>query len=172
MRPSLGSVFPKAQCWDHLFFILYTAPLGDIACMHGLKLHLYADNTQVYITFCPISKSDTDSAVRKINACVAGIRTWMIQNRLQLNDSKIEALLACAPHMCSKLAVLHLEGGVSRTVPLNVVRNIGAFLDQNLNMQHHVKQLCRKASFQLGNIGKIPHLLCLSVSGWITKSSS
>ena len=83
----------------------------------------------------------------------------MIQNRLQLNDSKTEALLVCAPHMRSKLSVLHLEVGVSRIVPSDVVRNIGAFFDQNLNMQHHVKQLCRKASFQLWNIGRIRHLL-------------
>ena len=127
--------------------------------MHGLELHLYADDTQVYISFCPASKSDTDSAVRKINARVAGIRTWMIQNRLQFNNSKLEALLMCAPHMRSILSVLHLEVSVSRTVPSDVVRNIGAFFDQNLNMQHHFKQLCRKASFQLWNIGRMRHLL-------------
>ena len=132
--------------------------------MHGLELHLYADDTQVYIAFCAASKSDTDSAVRKINARVADIRTWMIQNRLQLNNSKMEALLVCAPHMRSKLSVLHLEMSVSRIVPSDVVRNIGAFLDQNLNIQHHVMQLCRKASFQLWNIGRIRHLNGLSSS--------
>ena len=88
-----------------LVLVLYMAPLGDITRMHGLELHLYADDTEVYIAFSSASKSDTDSAVRKINTCVAGIQTWMIQNQLQLNDSKTEALLVCAPHMHSKLCL-------------------------------------------------------------------
>ena len=61
--------------------------------------------------------------------------------------------------MRSKLSVLHLEVSVSRIVPSDVVRNIGAFFNQNLNTQHPVKQLCRKASFQLRNIGRMRHLL-------------
>ena len=65
----------------------------------------------------------------------------------------------CVPLTCAQNSVLHLEVGVTRIVPSDVVRNTGAFFDQNLNMQHHVKQLCRKASFQLWNIGRIRHLL-------------
>ena len=141
-----------------LVFILYTAPLGDIARMNGLELHLYADDTQAYIALCPASESDTDAAVRKINACVADVRRWMIQNRLQLNNSKTGTLLVCTPHMRAKPSVLHLEVGVSRIVPPDIVRNVGAFFDQNLNMQHHVKQLCTKASFQLWNIDRIRYL--------------
>ena len=64
-----------------------------------------------------------------------------------------------APQTRSKLSVSQLEVGVSHIVPSDVVRNIGAFFDRNLNMQHHVKQLCRKTIFQLWNIGRIRHLL-------------
>ena len=55
-------------------------------------------------------------------------------------------LVNVCPSHALKLSVSHLEVGVSPIVPSDVVRNIGLFFYQNLNMPHHGKQLCRKAS--------------------------
>ena len=161
MRPGLGSVFPNSRCWDHLFsYCTRLLSAISLVCMASscISMQTILKSTSRFAQH--LNRTLTHAAVHKINACVADIRTWMIQTRLQLNDCKTEALLGCArPHMRSKLSVLHLEVGVSRSVPSDVVRNIGTFFDQNLNMQYHVKQLHRKASFQLWNIGRIRHLL-------------
>ena len=36
-----------------ILFILYTTPLGQICRKHGIHYHLYADDSQLYMTFKP-----------------------------------------------------------------------------------------------------------------------
>ena len=57
------------------------------------------------------------------------------------------------------MTISPLEVGDSQIVPSAVVRNIGAFIDQSLNMQDDVKQLCRTASLHLKSIGQIRHII-------------
>ena len=51
-------------------FTIYTTPLGRIIQRHGLKYHLYTDNTQLYMSFKPsdvVSKCDAISGISHID---------------------------------------------------------------------------------------------------------
>ena len=49
----------------------------------------YADDTQLYVTFDP---ADRASSVSKIEACICDVKSWAVQNKLVLNDSKTEII--------------------------------------------------------------------------------
>jgi hypothetical protein len=47
-------------------FETYTPAVGQIAQLHGLAFHCYADDTQLYVAFSPKCSSDIENAIRRI----------------------------------------------------------------------------------------------------------
>ena len=77
---------PKAPCSAHsgLLFI----PLQFvISFKYNFNYHVYADNTQLYITF-KSSQEPADSCITTLEKFIQEIRSWMRQNVLKLNDEK------------------------------------------------------------------------------------
>ena len=55
-------------------------------------IHLYADDTQIYIKFSPLFENFRDIEVRIVH-CFQEISEWMVHNKLKLNPDKTEALV-------------------------------------------------------------------------------
>ena len=70
-----------------LLFVLYTADVIEIATSLGVRVHLYADDTRLYLDCLA---SDEQSAVDRMNECIGKIGAWMQSNRLKLNTDKTQ----------------------------------------------------------------------------------
>ena len=68
---------PQGSVLYPLSFCAYMYPIGSILRHHGIDDHIYADDTQLYITF---DLSDPTIALDKINLCISDLRTWMIKH--------------------------------------------------------------------------------------------
>ena len=135
---------------DPIVFTCYTKPLGAIARKRGLRVHMYADDTQLYISFKHVG--DCELATERSEDCVTEMRSCMYKNTLKLNYAKTEIMVICSVHNQSKFNVAHIQS-------VSMVRNIGAQLDETLSMRGHVNSLCSRAHFYLRNISMIRHLL-------------
>jgi len=68
-------------------YLLYTAELAFVVARHGLNLHQYADDTQVYVS---ILARDAEAAVARLTACLVDIEARLKASRLRLNPTRLE----------------------------------------------------------------------------------
>ena len=81
---------PQGSVKGPFDFIMYSAPLSDVINAHHNIHHvIYADDTQLYLTMESTHQSE---AVNKLESCISDVRSWAIQNKLMLNDSKTEII--------------------------------------------------------------------------------
>ena len=155
---------PQGSVLGPLLFTLYIAPLGEIARHHGLQVHFYADDTQLYVTFDPGVRDEDADAISRLTTCLAEIRQWMVLNFVKLNDDKTEYLVITSPHMQNKIVPQNLQVGCVSVPPSENARNLGVFFDQCMKMDKHISKVCQATYYQLRNISAIRSLLTRSAA--------
>ena len=138
-----------------MLFSLYISPIEGIIQSHELQPMLYADDTQMYITF---EKSDRSIAMDKLSYCAQDVMSWMVNNKLVCNASKTEVV-----HFSSRflfrdsISEITLNDDVIESSP--AARDLGISLDHYLKMSTRVKDVCRTATLALKRISRIRRYL-------------
>ena len=85
-------------------------------------------------------------------------QSWKVQNKLQQNEGKTEALLVATSSSDKDLPTVIQIG--SSVVPfVKSVRNLGVILDWRLSMKVHIIKVCQIASWELRRISSIRQYL-------------
>ena len=84
-RSDLSFGVPEGSDLGPQLFTLHTTPLSRLISGHAIPHHLYADNSQLYISF---SSGNSAAALNGLQSCLASVQSWMSTNKLKLNPDK------------------------------------------------------------------------------------
>ena len=84
---------PQGSVLGPILFTMYTTRLGNIIRNHSLDFHLYADETQLYISFKPCDSISRQTAISQVEACIKDIKTWVTTNLVKLNYDKTDRII-------------------------------------------------------------------------------
>ena len=150
---------PQGSVLGPLLFVLYTTPLSTVVDGQSMPHHLYADDTQLYISF---SAGDSESALLRLQQCLESVQQWMLANKLKLNPDKTEFLLIGHEQQRAKylsrfpISLLGVD-----TKPAKSARNLGVLFDRNFNFSNHVSQVCRSCFYHIRDLRRIRRHLSL-----------
>ena len=137
---------PQGTVLGPLLFNAYIAPLTTLLQKHNIHHHLYADDTQLYITFPPI---DHTQALACMEACVQDLKAWLSDNGSvtmdMMNDNKSQAIVIRSSSLSTPISLTRVDicGQLVDNSP--VIRDLGFTIDTNLTMTSQIANVCRSA---------------------------
>ena len=119
---------------------LYTTPLADLLQTSGLMHHMYADDTQLYISF---SAKDPTAAICLLTETLDSVHAWLTQNCLSLNPSKTEFLLNGLNRQLVKLNFNSFTFSGSTISSTPSARNLGVVFDSELSFDKQISSVTK-----------------------------
>ena len=121
-------------------------------------MHLYADDTQLYIGIDP--SKNMSITLNKINSCLDDLKTWMSEQFLKLNVEKTNVIFIGKQNLLDRHSITFKNG--TNTYNSNSgekIKLLGTILNQTLSYKDTMRSCVKSCYFSLRKLKSIRHYL-------------
>ena len=120
---------------------------------HAIPHHLYADDSQLYVSF---ASGDSAAALNDLQSFLASVQSWMSTNKMKLNPDKTEFHLIGNERQRSKcLSMFPIELLGVKTNPAKSAHNLGVIFDKNFTFRLHILVVCSSCFYHMRDMRSI-----------------
>ena len=160
---------PQGSVIGPLLFTLYTTPLSSsLVSGHAIPHHLYADDSQLYVSF---SSGDYAAALNGLQSCLAYDQSWMSTNKRKRNQDKTEFLPLGNERQRSKyLSMFPIELLGVKSYPGKSARSLGVIFDKNFNFRSHISAISMPCIYHIRDLRRIRRHLDLDSAKYLANA--
>jgi hypothetical protein len=149
---SLNYGVPQGSILGPLFYDLYTYEIEDIVGRHGVRVHIYADDIQIYFCFKPQYQNISEE---KLQECIKDLNHWMNHNYLKLNPDKTMIKLFVPKGKLLGPTTFNLAVGNMTIEPTPSVKVLGVTLGPGKLFGKFIEKKITTCNFHIRNLKTI-----------------
>ena len=148
---------PQGSILGPILFLIYINDFPKISTF--FKFNLFADDSTLS---CKIKSKDPNVIVDKMNMELKIISDWLNENKILINSDKSKYILF---NRHKNLVLPPMTFGNHTLSPVNSIKFLGIFIDNNLNFNIHIQQICSRISKKIGILFRLNKIL----PSWVLK---
>lgn len=161
---------PQGSVLGPLLFSIYIDDVTNI--FQYSKLHLYADDLQLYIHF---DLNNFAATVDKMNLDLDALTDWTYRHGLRINETKSKAIIIGYTKLTTRRGIDFSRGPFIQINNKNLpysdsVRNLGLIVDKNLDWTEQINVTCKKVFASIHSLKKIGDCIPFRVKVMLVKS--
>ena len=135
--------------------------IEDIISLYG-----FADDHSIRKDFIAVKNDNHEEreTILMLEKYLGKIKMWMDENRLKMNCSETELILFGSRQQRQKYVTTHINVNGDEVYRSNIIKYLGAWMDEQLTMKQHITNKCRLAMYNIQNIKLIRPMLTEDVT--------